>query len=592
MLYLSKKYIKGNLMASVEHLENKLSDKLKKNESFAIALTGEWGIGKTHFWKSFYEKNRENFTHKKYAYVSLFGIESLESLGYEIGIKSQATSTTEKKNKKISKVKSLFTGLVNNVKIPDLEVSGFALSIGQSLVSSIISNMVSETIICIDDLERKSDKLDMKDLMGFISKLKTEKNCQVIVILHQDKINEQNTEFQEYKEKVFDDVFYLTDNFSIIKEMIENTEMIDVYQEFYDKLQVKNLRFYQKVDKDFQNMMSLGHDFSYTSKEYILKNLMIIRLADLQQPTISYMKENNKKQFTFNLYFLLNFPKDKDDYDLAKYFHEYSDNFFSILDMDNWTRIVMSNLINHEIDSDTLKNLVENDITSEKNQELLTNHKKLLENFENFNVNGNFIAEFYQSMNDIIPFTNAMLLNKSYNILLSIDKKQANEYMKKVKENIKYRIYSTEQPRVCIERYIEDISLYKDDNCYNFLLDLLREYEYSQSYSDILQMGMTTRSLYQNQKLVDIAKDVYKEKVNNIDKNNLCDILWINEHVFFNRKLWITHIVTHPLFSDEKREQVRQWIVELLQEKMQENPDSKIPIQYWLEQTENLTKFD
>lgn len=392
-------------MANVENLEKKFLQQLQQPESFAIALTGEWGIGKTHFWKSFYDKNRENFTHKKYAYVSLFGIESLESLGYEIAIKSQATSTSEKDNEKNSKVKSLFTNIMQHIDIPKIESNGFALSIGQNLVTSIISNMVSETIICIDDLERKSNKLDMKDLMGFISQLKTEKNCQVIVILHQDKISQQNPEFQEYKEKVFDDVFYLTDNFSIIKEIIENTEMIDIYQEFYDKLKVKNLRFYQKVDKDFQNMMSLGHDFSYTSKEYILKNLMIIRLADMISPTITYTdKENNNKEVKIDLDFLLKFNiYNLDDFEFnysegkLDSINNYFNGFILFYGLDNWGKILVENITNHHINDNLLKNLLQQDKLSEYQTQTKIKHTEILKEFHNLNTKDNFINHFYQS---------------------------------------------------------------------------------------------------------------------------------------------------------------------------------------------------
>lgn len=591
MLYLSKQYIKGNHMANVENLEKKFLQQLQQPESFAIALTGEWGIGKTHFWKSFYDKNRENFAHKKYAYVSLFGIESLESLGYEIAIKSQGTSTTEKENEKNSKVKSFFTNMMQHIDIPKIESNGFALSIGQNLVSSIISNMVSETIICIDDLERKSDKLDMKDLMGFISQLKTEKNCQVIVILHQDKVNEQNTDFQEYREKVFDDVFYLTDNFSIIKEIIKNHEMLDIYQEFYNKLQVKNLRFYQKVYQDFQQIMSLEHDFSYTSKANILKNLLIIRLADLQQPKISYMKENNEKQFIFNLDFLLNFPKDKNDYDLARYYHEYSDNFFSIFDMDNWTRIVMSNLINHETDTNLLKELVDKDELSEKNQILLTEHRALLKKIKNFDIDNNFIEELYDSMVKIIPCTHFEHLYESYHILSSTNTKLANEYFDKFEEFIKNKIKTSKNPRVIINDFMYYYPQKKDNIFYQKLLNILKDHEKSHDYMYFFQTGGLINFSYRHYELNEIAHQCHQEKLNNIDKDSLHNILWVKNHRCFDRKTWIAFIINNRLLSKEKQEQVRQWIVELLEEKIKNNPNNKAVIQYWLTSTNNFENW-
>ena len=42
-------------MANVANLEKKLLKLINSKDSFAIALTGEWGIGKTRFWNNFYE---------------------------------------------------------------------------------------------------------------------------------------------------------------------------------------------------------------------------------------------------------------------------------------------------------------------------------------------------------------------------------------------------------------------------------------------------------------------------------------------------------------------------------------------------------
>ena len=91
-------------MASVANLEKKLLEIINTEDSFAIALTGEWGIGKTYFWKIFCEKHRENFRVNKIAYVSLFGIDSLDALKFEIAIKSYSTSQSSDNLSGIKKV--------------------------------------------------------------------------------------------------------------------------------------------------------------------------------------------------------------------------------------------------------------------------------------------------------------------------------------------------------------------------------------------------------------------------------------------------------------------------------------------------------
>ena len=228
-------------MASVANLEKKFEQLIIKDDKpFAIALTGEWGIGKTHFWQNFYEVKRQDFKHKKYAYVSLFGIETLEALKYEIAIKSHGTT---QKTDLLSGVKGFFTKGIDNLKIPDLESNGFALSVSKNIISSIIGGMIKDTVICIDDLERKSDKLDIKDAMGLINQLKLENNCQIIVILHSEKADDK---FKEYKEKVFDDILLLDDNLSILKSSFTDSIVAEEFQRFYNTLGIRNLRFYYK----------------------------------------------------------------------------------------------------------------------------------------------------------------------------------------------------------------------------------------------------------------------------------------------------------------------------------------------------------
>ena len=73
-------------MANVTNLEKKLVKLIETEKPCAIALTGEWGVGKTHLWNEIRDNNGKSFSGKKYAYVSLFGLDSLASLKSAIAI--------------------------------------------------------------------------------------------------------------------------------------------------------------------------------------------------------------------------------------------------------------------------------------------------------------------------------------------------------------------------------------------------------------------------------------------------------------------------------------------------------------------------
>ena len=101
-------------MANVINLEKKLVKLIETEKPFAIALTGEWGVGKTKFWNNFKKKYYDKFKLRKYAYVSLFGIDSLESLKYEIAVK---THKVEQSEDRMQGAKSLFNKALDTVDL-------------------------------------------------------------------------------------------------------------------------------------------------------------------------------------------------------------------------------------------------------------------------------------------------------------------------------------------------------------------------------------------------------------------------------------------------------------------------------------------
>ncbi|MFA4724322.1 hypothetical protein VQM67_00005 [Helicobacter pylori] len=68
---------------------------------------------------------------------------------------------------------------------------------------------MENTIVCIDEFERLSDKIPVQDILGLISELKEHKGCCVIVICNYFKLFADETQkiFDAYCEKVFDRMF-------------------------------------------------------------------------------------------------------------------------------------------------------------------------------------------------------------------------------------------------------------------------------------------------------------------------------------------------------------------------------------------------
>ena len=170
-------------------------------------IRGEWGTGKTFTWKRLLnEFRKDDLPTKRYSYVSLFGVNTLEDFRFLLfqqcitnsaigtepsmqSFKENAASFAESYGRKATK-------LLNRIPI----ISDF---MGE--VKSLAYLSLGETLICIDDLERKGKDLDVREILGTISQLKEEKSCKIVLILNASGLDSENrSQFEAYREKVID----------------------------------------------------------------------------------------------------------------------------------------------------------------------------------------------------------------------------------------------------------------------------------------------------------------------------------------------------------------------------------------------------
>lgn len=244
--------------------EERLEQIFRENENkgMAVAITGSWGVGKTFFWNTF-RKNNPN--KKKYVYVSLFGLESLSDLKTHIYSHIENNSST-------IEIPRWIRGLPSILK--ETKISQFGISSSAKIFDSLMFNQVKDAIICFDDFERMSNKLDIKDVMGLANQLKLERNCQVILILDESKTeNENKKKYVEYKEKLIDEEIKITSVEPLIRASTQGTDapLIDLMVEFAEKLEIHNFRFFQKVIKLYGKFIEqLPKEVAYSTKEIIL----------------------------------------------------------------------------------------------------------------------------------------------------------------------------------------------------------------------------------------------------------------------------------------------------------------------------------
>jgi hypothetical protein len=175
-----------------------------------LCVRGAWGVGKTHAWKQAIDRARTAGTVplESYAYVSLFGVNSLDELK-----QAAFDNTVGKKNAGLD---ATFETL-DDFLATSRSVGKWALGKLSSIVAhtGIVSRYVNigpalflsvwDRLICIDDKERRGEKLKIADVLGLISLLKEQRRCKIVLLLNDDAIlAEERANFDAYFEKVVD----------------------------------------------------------------------------------------------------------------------------------------------------------------------------------------------------------------------------------------------------------------------------------------------------------------------------------------------------------------------------------------------------
>lgn len=561
-------------MAIVEKIEEKLLNLINQEDPFAIALTGEWGIGKTHFWKSFYKKNHNKFKTNKYSYISLFGIDSLESFKYQIAIN---THDTNKKTDNLLSIKKLFSYIKDKITFPKIEVKGFTLAVTQTMINSIISNFIEDTVICIDDFERKSDKLDAREIMGLINFLKEEKKCKIIMILNEKK-SKGSEIFSEYKEKVFDYILNMDNNLSIIKSIIKNNEVIEIYERFYTTIKIKNLRFYMKVNKDYQSITTLNKKLSITSKKIILENILIIRMVT-EFKNIE-LKTSKGERFDINEDFLLNLNIGK-DFEKITAFNNHLNNFTRFYGLNDWGKLILENLMQYEVNNEILEKLIEKDLISEEKIQEDNEFDSILDEYYSLKAKPKFIERLYQitiNKSKRMQISDAYF---SYELIKYADPTKAQSLKREIEKNIDNSLKQNISQDTNLIKFTPS-KIREDDIFIDYLKNRIEEYKKIHKSENIITLLTTSYKDYHiNQNI----------NLDSISKEELRDLIWVDLDDKRYRRRFIAYIL-HSNFYKTEHEKIRQWTVEILREEVNNNPDSKAPIEMWLNDTNELRNLE
>ncbi|ENW20316.1 hypothetical protein L313_0044 [Acinetobacter haemolyticus CIP 64.3 = MTCC 9819] len=442
-----------NISEKEERLKGILEHNIKNEKiGTAIAITGSWGVGKTFFWNKFlkdvtqkekedkkdffYEASRVSyksiFDCHKYAYISLFGIENLSDLKNTI-----CTKLSLNPYAKLDVGRFEFIQLLKNTiaQFRDLKVSNYGVSASARILESLLFLQVKDAIICFDDFERMSNKLDIKDVMGLANYLKLEKNCQVILILDEDKAEGDNKKkYADYKEKLIDETIVINSVEPLIRENAKDIDeaLVNLMIDFADKLEIHNFRFFQKVIKLYQQFRSeLSVDIALSTKEIILvrvlQGYLIHEFTNFEYGwnDCKYYSEQTKESWS---------DRKKQTYEsLQKVSYSFAHDDLWFLEFKKWFEQC------DRVDFYELNKLANSTLISEKNNKSKNDLYDLMYKWRNLEVNESYCDQIFCLSNAVVGVETLENLYFYSDLLKKFGRHDlSRELNQRVKENLKH----------------------------------------------------------------------------------------------------------------------------------------------------------
>jgi len=186
----------------MQQLDQIIDFYLKSETNHAMMITGDWGVGKTYYYKNVLENQisetptyHDNQKKYKPILISLFGLKSIDEIQSEIFLSLYPILRNKAVKLTAGISKSLIKGIMKITNLGDYD----------SYVSEVDINKgdwinFNDLVICFDDLERVSKALNIEEIIGYINSLVENENVKVLILANETKIDDQN--YFVLKEKV------------------------------------------------------------------------------------------------------------------------------------------------------------------------------------------------------------------------------------------------------------------------------------------------------------------------------------------------------------------------------------------------------
>ncbi|MBH0156160.1 hypothetical protein IHV10_07270 [Fictibacillus sp. 5RED26] len=223
-----------------------------------ILINGTWGIGKTKYVLDFKEG------HSEACYVSLFGKKDIDSIIQEIYFQIL-------ENVPNSGMKKVSTELREKLKNVNFRLPGVSISV--PLIGNLHKTLYKELdkkdtfIIIFDDLERKHDDLNIKEILGLIDSFAKVENIKTVLLADTDQLEDKDKDiFKNYKEKTIDKTYTIDEYAGEAPIEIMGEQIWNVIEKYTKEFKFKNLRTFEKTKLFINEVVRVIGEDNFTDK--------------------------------------------------------------------------------------------------------------------------------------------------------------------------------------------------------------------------------------------------------------------------------------------------------------------------------------
>lgn len=242
-------------------IEKVISEFLDGKEPEVLAINGKWGVGKTYALMEILRTFHGENSLSRYSYVSAFGAKSIGDLRSMILVKTRRLPIKDGVvGDAVEEVEALFSKGRGNAAYKAVTAFFERVPYGGKhvtvLLETIATSLIRKTVVCIDDIERLGAGINMDELMGLVSELKSESQCRIILLFNEAQLGERAKQYEQASEKVVDKklTFVTTPREALDLGLPADTPLRDYAVPCVEQFGISNIRTLQRISRGLRTV--------------------------------------------------------------------------------------------------------------------------------------------------------------------------------------------------------------------------------------------------------------------------------------------------------------------------------------------------